>query len=76
MKAISLRAVSDDVYFKLQAWAKKNHRSMQEQVKCILEREVNLVTGGQVSLAQKWRKKLVNRNWGNIIEDVRKERKR
>lgn len=43
MKSISIRNVPENVYITLQEIAKVNRRSLQEQVKCILEREANLV---------------------------------
>jgi len=76
MKALTIRKIPDQVYLNLQIWAKKNHRSLQEQAKIILEREVQLIKGGQVFRAREWRRALEDREWGDIVEDVRKERKR
>ena len=76
MKALTIRKIPDQVYLNLQIWAKKNHRSLQEQAKIILEREIQLIKGGQLFRAREWRKLLEGRQWGNIVEDVRKERKR
>lgn len=76
MKALTIRKVPDQVYLNLRNWAKMNHRSLQEQAKIILEREVQLIKGGQVTRAREWRKRLKGRQWGNLIDDVRKERKR
>jgi hypothetical protein len=76
MKSLTLKNVPDELYSQLQAWAKKNHRSLQEQVKLLLEKEVRLVKGGQLVIARKWRQILTDRNWGNIVDDIRKERNR
>lgn len=76
MKAISIRNVPDDVYVVLQTMAKTNRRSLQEQIKYILEQEVNLVRGSSVARAVEWRKRLQGRQFSNIVESVRKDRER
>ena len=76
MKALSLRGVPDDVYAKLQNLARENHRSLHEQVKTLLEREVRLVRGSQVANTRKWRQRMQGRHWGNLTDDIRKERAR
>jgi len=45
MKALSIRNLPDDVDEALKTMAATNHRSMQEQVRCIIEREARLATG-------------------------------
>ena len=76
MRSLSLRAVPDDVYTELQNLARENHRSLQEQVKTLLEDEVKLVQGSRFTNARKWRKRLADRDWGNLCDDIRKERER
>ena len=41
MKALSIRNLSDETYEALKAMAAANHRSMQEQVRSMIERETN-----------------------------------
>ncbi len=76
MKAISLRCLPNNIYLELRRWAALNHRSLQEQIKTILEREVTLIKGSQVFKAKGWRDKLKNRKWGNLVNDIRTERSR
>ena len=40
MPSLSLRGLSDQLYEGLQQLAIRNHRSMQEQVRLLIEREV------------------------------------
>jgi plasmid stability protein len=75
MHALSLRGLSDDVYDDLKRWAKRSHRSLHEQVKTILVREVGLATEAPPS-PLRWRARLKARRWGNIVADIRKERSR
>ena len=51
MKSISLRNVPDTVYSTLQEMARANHRSLQEQIKYILEQEVGLAKGSPLAAA-------------------------
>jgi len=52
MKSLSIRNLSDDTYAPLQFLAKANRRSLQEQIKWLLEQEVALIKGS--SKAQPW----------------------
>ena len=76
MKAISIRNVSDDVYTALQEIAKKNRRSLQEQIKLILEQEVKLNNRSILAGAAGWRKLLRGRELTDTVEMVRKDRER
>ena len=76
MKAISLRNVPDDVYAALQEMARKNRRSLQEQVKYLLEQEVKLVRKSPTSRAGDWRNKLASRNCLDIPGLIREDRNR
>ncbi len=76
MKTLTVRDVSDDTYETLKKLASINHRSMQEQIKAILDREVRLVTGSRYSKAREWRQRLADRGWGDIVADIRSERNR
>lgn len=74
MKAISLRNIPDDVYAALQEMARENRRSLQEQVKYLLEQEVKLVRLSPTSRASAWRKKLGSRNCLDIPGLIREDR--
>ena len=76
MKAISIRNVPEDVYIALQAMAKVNRRSLQEQVKHLLEQEVRLINGSPVARAADWRTRLKGRKIGDTILSVREDRER
>ncbi len=76
MKALSIRNLPDDVYEALKAMAAANHRSMQEQVRCLIEREARLASGPGLAAARAWRSRLASRSLGDTVEDVRKDRSR
>ncbi len=76
MKVLTIRSVPDEVYFTIKKWAKLNRRSMQEQLKYILEQEVQLVRSSPGFSARKWRDRFKDRDWGDISDDIRKERTR
>lgn len=76
MKAISIRNVPDDVYSALAAMAKNNHRSLQEQVKFLLEKEIKLLKGSSIANAYTWRKRLAHRHLTDTVESIREDRNR
>ncbi|MBK6402073.1 MAG: plasmid stability protein [Rhodocyclaceae bacterium] len=76
MKALSIRNLPDDVYEALKAMAAANHRSMQEQVRCLIEREARLAASPGLAAARAWRVRLAGRNLGDTVEDVRLDRAR
>ncbi len=76
MRAISIRNVPDDVYAGLQVMAKKNRRSLQEQIKLILEQEVKLANRSFLAGAAQWRKRLRGRDLSDAVEAVRRDRER
>jgi len=76
MKAISVRNVPDHIYDGLQAMAKINRRSLQEQVKIIFEQEVKLANRSFLTSAAKWRKHLQGRGLSDTVKMMRKDRER
>ena len=76
MKAISIRNVPDHIYAGLQTMAKANRRSLQEQIKVILEHEVKLSNRSFIANAAQWRKRLQGRNLSNTVKTVRRDRQR
>ncbi len=76
MKALTIRDVDEHVYRRLQEMTKANGRSLQTQIKLILEREVQLTQGSQVHKVEEWRQRLADRSWGDIVSDIRRERER
>jgi hypothetical protein len=76
MKAISIRNVPDYIYTGLQAMAKKNRRSLQQQIKLILEQEVKLTNRSFLAGAAEWRKRLQGRHLSDTVKTLRKDRER
>lgn len=76
MKTLTVRNVPDGVYEELTAWAEESHRSLQQQVRYILEQDVKLRERAVLEAAAEYRTKLANRNLGDVVEDVRKDRQR
>lgn len=76
MKTLSIRNLPDHVYDALKSMAAANHRSMQEQVRCIIEREARLASGSGLTAARAWRTRLAERSLGDTVEDVRQDRAR
>ena len=76
MKAISVRNVPDHIYDGLQAMAKMNRRSLQEQIKLIFEQEVKLANGSFLTSAAKWRKQHEGRGLSDTVKMMRKDRER
>ena len=76
MKAISIRNVPDRIYAGLQVMAKNNRRSLQEQIKLILEQEVKLASRSFLVGAAEWRQRLQGRKMSNTVKILRKDRER
>ncbi len=76
MKAISIRNVPDEVYTALATMAKNNRRSLQEQVKYLLEKETQLLKESSILKARTWRKRLANRSLKDIVKMIREDRSR
>lgn len=76
MRALNIRNLPDDVYEALKAMAAANHRSMQEQVRCIIEREARLASAPALNDTQAWRTRLAGRKLGDTVADVRQDRSR
>lgn len=76
MKAISLRNVPENVYAGLQLMAKQNRRSLQEQIKLILEQEVKLANRSFLTKASAWRKRFAGRKLEDAVKAVREDRDR
>lgn len=76
MKTLTVRNVPDTVYEQLASWAKESHRSLQEQVRYLLEEDVKLQRMCVMEEAAAYRTKLASRELGNVVEDVRGDRDR
>ena len=77
MRTMTIRAIPDDVYDALKRCAKRSHRSLQEQARIILEREMALIRGATApARARQWRESLKGRRLGDVVADIRRERAR
>ena len=76
MPSLSLRGLSDEVYEGLKRLAASNHRSMQEQVRLLIEREVRLAQTPGVERAREWRAQLAGRHFARVVDDIREDRAR
>ena len=56
--------------------AAQNHRSMQEQVRLLIEREVRLHQPGAMERARSWRERMRERPMPQLLEDLRADRDR
>ena len=74
MKALTVRGLPDNAYDALVKIAQNNGRSLQQQVRLILEREGNLHRMGALKRAQAWRDRLQGRTWNNIAAEISRER--
>jgi hypothetical protein len=76
MKTLTIRKVPDTVYSGLAEWARENHRSLQEQVRHLLEEDVKLRSVSVMESAQAYRARIASRQLGNVVDDVKEDRNR
>jgi plasmid stability protein len=76
MPSLSLRGLSDQTYEGLRQLAIRNHRSMQEQVRLLIEREVRYAEVGAVERARQWRSVLAGRHFPDLAADLQADRSR
>jgi plasmid stability protein len=76
MKALTVREVPDTVYEAIRADAKASRRSIQEQVRWVLEKDAQLPRSGFLSAARRWNRRLKGRDLGDAVEAVRSARER
>ena len=74
MPALSLRGLPQDIYDGLKAMAAQNHRSMQEQARLLIEREVRLHQPGAMERARIWRERMRDRPMTHLLDDLRADR--
>ncbi len=76
MKVLTIRNIPDDLYRVIARLAKRNRRSIQQQVLTILERVRVLDNESPVEKAMEIRKRLAGRKLGNTVQEIREERNR
>lgn len=76
MKALTIRNIPDDLYRVITRIAKRNRRSLQQQVISILDRARVLDTDSPVNTAMAIRHQLTGRELGDTIMEIQEERNR
>jgi plasmid stability protein len=76
MKALTIRNIPDDLYRVITRIAKRNRRSLQQQVISILDRARVLDTDSPVNKAMAIRHQLTGRELGDTIMEIQEERNR
>ncbi len=76
MKTITIRNIPDDLYKIITNVAKKNNRSIQQQVMNILEKARIFDNDSPLEKAFAIREKLKGRKLGNTVKEIQKERNR
>jgi plasmid stability protein len=76
MSAISIRNIPENTYLALKKMARQSERSLQEQVRYLLEQEVKLVSQSSLLEAKNWRDKLKNRNHSDSVKLIQEDRER
>ncbi len=76
MKTITVRNIPDDVYDAIAELARRNRRSLQQQVVSLLERARRLHGEPPLARAAALRERLAGRDLGDTVEAVREERRR
>jgi plasmid stability protein len=76
MASLSLRGIPDEVYEGLRELAALNHRSMQEQARLMLEREVRGARPQMLVSVHQWRDRLQGRSFPDLLDDLRSDRER
>ena len=76
MPSLSLARVVGSNPEGLRQLASSNHRSMQEQVRLLIEREVRYSQVGGVERARRWRSLLAGRHFLDLAADIQADRSR
>ena len=76
MKTITIRQVPDDLHRLITRIAKKNHRSVQQQMLLLLEKARALDIESPCEKARSMREKFKGRDLGNTVDEIRQERER
>ncbi|WP_411875743.1 FitA-like ribbon-helix-helix domain-containing protein [Vulcanococcus limneticus] len=76
MPTLSLRGLTEQTYEGLRQLAISNHRSMHEQMRLLIEREVRYAQVGGVERARRWRSLLAGRHFPDLAADIQANRSR
>lgn len=76
MKTLTIRNVPDELYSSIVKIARKNRRSMQQEILSILEKARIVYGESPVDRAKKIRLNLTGRKLGDAVKEIRAERNR
>ena len=76
MAQLTIRNVAPTVYARLKDRARTNHRSLEAEVRAILDRQVCLDRSAVVKRANDFRTRLVGRYTGDATAEIRADRSR
>jgi plasmid stability protein len=76
MRTLTIRNIPDDLYRIIVSIAKRNQRSIQQQVLLILDKARKLDSESPVEKAKEIRQRLEGRELGNTLDEIREERNR
>jgi plasmid stability protein len=76
MPQLLVRNLDEDTIKRLKALAKQHGRSLQGQVKVVLEEAATLPVGEVSTLLEKWQRRLAGRRLGDSAKIIRKDRGR
>jgi plasmid stability protein len=77
MKTMTIRNIPDHVYDEIAKGAQAEHRSLQEQVRCILMNDAALRSGSVCEKAAEYRTMLAGRaSEKSVVEELQGDRQR
>lgn len=76
MAQILVRGIEDEVIRRLKNQAKQHHRSLQGEVKMILEQSAKMSMEEARATAEKWHKRLSGKIYSDSAELIREDRER
>ncbi len=76
MPQLTVRNVDADVYARLKDRARINHRSLEAEVRAILDQHTHPDRSAVVKRANEFRQRLVGRYTGDATADIRADRDR
>lgn len=76
MPQLLVRNLDEDTIKRLKTLAKQHGRSLQGQVKVVLEEAATLPIGEVSSLLEKWQRRLARRRFSDSARMIRKDRGR
>ena len=76
MSDILVRGLSTDMISRLKAAAKRHGRSLQAEVKAILQEAISLSLSDARKASEQWQKRLVGRKFKDSAESIREDRSR